>query len=308
MEPIDLLIQDAKHIRLGEGVKSRMRNDLLLYAQQHPATSIPSPYERFIHVLSPFTTNSRLSFAALALLLVIAVGGGTTLASMGSLPGDSLYSLKVSVLEPARGLLALSSEAQADWHVSVTETRLKEIEDLASKEKLSPEVGKESQARFDTSLDSTQNTLEKLALNNPEAAAKTNASFSVALSEHQVVLDTLSTDATSTGRKEVIAFADHVRSRLGERLGGASAAKVRSATPVGPGDEKQNGEDTGDPIMMMSVTAVSSTTATSTGIEATTTASTTITVEATTTQSHNGVKENNEEEGFIIKVKHRLGF
>lgn len=236
--------KSAREVRLStEGVK-RMREHLIAHMREHPIPNrlVQSPYQRFVGVFSPFASSLRTPVLMAVLLLLVAVGGATTYATEGALPGDPLYSLKVSVLEPIRGLLAISPEEKAVWHASLVETRVSEVEQLAAKEKLTPEEGSKSQKRFDQSLQTARATLEKLSKENPEAAAKIEASFTASLDERQHTLDTIELMMPSINATEAHEFARHIRDEV------TSAVPLSSTTtdeifPIKQKSEKNAGKN-----------------------------------------------------------------
>lgn len=70
--------------------------------------------------------------AIFGILLIIAVSGGSiAYAAKGSLPGEFLYDIKVSVLEEVPVLLSFSYESKAKWEALRAERRLEEAEALA---------------------------------------------------------------------------------------------------------------------------------------------------------------------------------
>jgi hypothetical protein len=218
--PIKQFMKAAHAIRLTDEAKSRMRQRLTAHMRAHPLPVL-SPYQRFIGAVSPFMHLPRVPVFALALMLVLvtAFGSATTFAAEGSLPGDPLYLLKVNVIEPVRGLLAVSTEAKTAWRVSVAEARLNEVEALASTQRLTIDEGKRSRERFDSSLQAVQSNIEKLSHENPEKASAINASFTASLNAHKENLDTIAIAASSTNTIEVRAFADHLRRQVDTTLG-----------------------------------------------------------------------------------------
>lgn len=210
--PIDQLIESANEVRLTSEASKRMRENLVAYLQANPVSeSVRSPYQRIFSILSPFSFLFRIPVLALMLLSLIILGGATTFAAAGALPGDILYPLKVNVLEPAKGVLAVSQEARAKWQVSRAETRIHEVEQLAAKRQLTPEEGAETKENFDNSLHAARVSLEKLSRHNPEAAFEIETSFAESLNQHEETLNQLGSAASSTSAEEVHSFAKHVK-------------------------------------------------------------------------------------------------
>lgn len=207
-------------VTLTPEARARMRGRLEAHLKEHPA-AIHSPYARFFATASPFTAWLRTPVVAGLALMVIA-GGATTLAAQGSLPGDTLYPVKVGVLEPARGLFALTPESQVAWNVARTETRLVEVEKLAEKGTLTPEEDATSKGGFDSSVQAARSSIEALAHKNPEAAAQADASFAVSLGSHKKKLLMLGSRASTTEDATVRAFAEHISSDGEGRVKGAS--------------------------------------------------------------------------------------
>lgn len=236
-DPINQFKDSAHDVRLSKEAYARMRERLVAHMSISPAI-VHSPYARFFGALSPFAANLRKPVAALVLVTVIAVGGATTYAAEGSLPGDPLYPLKVKVIEPAQGLLAVTPEAKAAWHASVAATRLSEAAQLAAREKLTPEESAKSEERFSHSLQAARDSIDTLSQDNPQAAAKITAELTASLDEHQTALGALS--STSPNAEEAHALAGHVRKEIDSILSEDGSASSTDATPGSNGTEKKN--------------------------------------------------------------------
>lgn len=231
--PIEQFTESAKEVHLESEAYARMRARLVAHMRLHPTELVPviSPYQRFLSILSPFASTLKRPAAMLIMAALIVVGGGSTYAAAGALPGNPLYPFKVKVIEPVRGLLAVTSEAKAQWRASITSKRLGEVEELVKKEILTPEEGVKSQERFDRSLEVAQATLTKLSQENPEAAKKIEASFAAALGEREDALEMLGVSTTSRNAKEAREFAGHVREKVGEAFKNNPEALQRAKRP-----------------------------------------------------------------------------
>lgn len=274
--PTDQLIQNANDIRLSGEAKERIRAGLIVHMRAHPP--IQSPYQRFFSMLSPYASKLRMPVTALSFILVITLGSASTFAA-DALPGDLFYPFKVSVIEPVKGLLAVTPEAQTEFRISLIETRIHEVERLAMKEELTPEENVKSQVRFDDSLQESERTIANLSLKNPEAAAKIEVSLEESLNKRADDLNQIvGVTASSSIAFEVHSFANHIQSKT------ARARTAASMTLVGTTSSKsKHGDDT------------------ATSFEATTT-------EASTTAETSRESENSEGSEDSLEEKVRRAF
>ena len=102
------------------------------------ASQFESPY-RFYRLWDNAERNWPAAVSALIIILLALGGGGVALAAQRALPGDRLYAVKVSVIEPVTGAFRGTGEALAVWQASLVSTRLSEVETLASEGKLNDE-------------------------------------------------------------------------------------------------------------------------------------------------------------------------
>ncbi|MFA6256890.1 MAG: DUF5667 domain-containing protein [Candidatus Paceibacterota bacterium] len=92
---------------------------------------IPSPFYRFT-----FMSHSTYMKAGVLALLILSLSGATAYASLGSLPGDMLYGVKVNVVEKVSKIAARSPESRARQESTQIERRVDEFEKLAEKGEL----------------------------------------------------------------------------------------------------------------------------------------------------------------------------
>lgn len=150
VEPLHTL----KAIRLEDASKERMRAALSSYADLHASETVLPRTGAVVSPLSAFFSRTRSLYAG-ALMLTLVVAGGTqaSIAAEGAVPGDILYPLKVSVVEPMALVLSLSPERKAELSAEFASRRVEEAATLASSNKLDTERADELAARFDTHID-----------------------------------------------------------------------------------------------------------------------------------------------------------
>lgn len=208
-DPIQKLKSSADEVRLSAESYGRIKGKLIAHITTHPV-AVPSPYLRFLHLPARAT--------ALALAALLTVGGATAYASEGSLPGDPLYPVKVKVVEPARGVFALTQAAKASWRAEIANERLSEVAELAAREKLTPEQGAKGDERFTDSLRSAQESIKNLSKQDPDAAKKIKSSLIRSLDEHQTALTAIGAAASSTNADEARSFVGHVKKEIESTL------------------------------------------------------------------------------------------
>lgn len=136
--------------------------------------------------------RQRQFIPALLTAVVFLFTGGTSVLAERSLPGDSLYSIKVNVNEPIRELAAVSTEAKANVAVEATERRLQEAAVLSAEGRLDESNTKILQNQFSKNASQVRNQVASLTASNDDlAAAEISEKFAITLSAHSKILGTL---------------------------------------------------------------------------------------------------------------------
>jgi hypothetical protein len=98
----------------------------------------PSPFYKF-----SFLSNMKYGRIGATVFLLLFLISSTTFASFDALPGDLLYGIKTGVVEKLSDLTAFSVQDKAKRNSVKIDTRIKELESLAEKGRLTEEkVGK----------------------------------------------------------------------------------------------------------------------------------------------------------------------
>lgn len=234
--PLDQFIKSAHEVRPTDETVLRMRERLVVHMRSSPT---PSRYEHLFGIPTPFAAYLTRPATATMLLMLVVLSGVTASATTGALPGDTLYPLKVNFMEPMRGFFATSPEDKATWQAALTDTRLREVEQLAVKRKLTPEEGIKSQARFDSSLSMTQETIQELSKEDPDAAAELDASFTASLDEHERILSVLGSTTTIKEETEVHAFVSFLRSKIKKFMPATTTSTATSTATSTPSSQEE---------------------------------------------------------------------
>lgn len=124
------ILSDSPGLALDAKEKALMKTALLQYAEKTLA--------REKAVVSPW--NYGFTRAAIGVTTFLLLIGGTTFAAKDSLPGDSLYAVKVNVIEEAVAKMKLDPYVRANYELGLMETRLLELKTLQQENvEVSPE-------------------------------------------------------------------------------------------------------------------------------------------------------------------------
>lgn len=200
------LIKAVRQFKLTPLEKKKMREDLLTFIKENPVRealdSRPQLQQRS-WILYPLRLKPMPVFAVIAAIVLVA-GGGTSLAAETSLPGDTLYTVKVNVNEKARAMLALSDEAEAKLAAKLAERRLQEAARLTAEGRLTAEAQAELESRFKTQVDKFESRVNKVAEaeGKAKAAAEISSNFEASLKAHNQILTGLQARAETETKAE----------------------------------------------------------------------------------------------------------
>lgn len=147
----------------------------------------------------------------IALIVSLSAGGSVVVAAERSLPGDTLYTIKINVTEPARVALAANAKARAALEAELAVRRLEEAEKITASAELKPEVRAQIETNFKSFADRTKDRIAKFeADGDTRGAADLSVNFSHALRAHDAILARLGVEATSTEKIQVKELRDTV--------------------------------------------------------------------------------------------------
>jgi hypothetical protein len=211
MKPDDI-IQALQSIRLSNHEKASIRASLK--AAIRNSAPVRVGVWRGLILWSHHYKHYQLHFRFMPILIILALvlgGGGISYAAEGSLPGDMLYPVKVSINEPVRGFVAFSDEAKISWNIERVERRFNEAEELAVEKRLSADTRATLQGRFKDHSDDAQLRIKNVASSDPEKAVELSSSLETTIKAHSRILGSigLSLDGdTDTHVKLILKDAD----------------------------------------------------------------------------------------------------
>jgi len=123
------------------------------------------------------------------LALVVILSGGVAIGSNSALPGEVLYLVKVSVVEPVFGSLNISSKARANWEANLAFKRLEEFENLAVEGKLTSEQRASLSDEFNARMKNSEAIVIKMSQDGDnQKASELSSEIQAKLSAHNKVL------------------------------------------------------------------------------------------------------------------------
>lgn len=176
---LEQLNKEMKNIALSREDKDKIREGIFSYMERHPVRNeiqvrrhsrksmmgwLSSGYPSLFNL-----THTRTM--ALALIIVLFLGGGVSFAADRALPGDILYPVKTEVNEEVRSWVAFGAKSGAELEADLAEERLEEAEKLALKGELDDEKSTALLAKFILHANSAKSNLKKLEEENKSKAA-----------------------------------------------------------------------------------------------------------------------------------------
>lgn len=137
-------------VQMDDAAKARTRALLQEYMEMQPIRTGAPVQTAHLSLFSSMVSITGRGYAVpiTAVVLIFGLTAGTAFAAEGALPGDTLYPIKVHITEEARGILATTPKAQAEWEIERTSRRLEEASTLAVEGNLTSA----NQAEIETNL------------------------------------------------------------------------------------------------------------------------------------------------------------
>jgi hypothetical protein len=236
------LKHEAKKLRLTSHEKSQIR--ARIFGAPSPLKPHASPYV----FLSYFSYHTRMVLAGL--LLFVMVGGGTVSAAAGSLPGDTLYGVKLSINEKVEMLMAQDTSSKAALEVRLAERRVEEAQSLAAEGRLESAVAESLGASVEAHVAQAQTLAQESEDAEPGIAAQVEAKLASSLATNSAILKKLGKGNGNKGNSEQ---SNALAMRVIARAGTAAATQARTALAVDTRSSKasQAGSNTVEAMSFM---------------------------------------------------------
>ncbi|MDB5225475.1 MAG: hypothetical protein JWL87_427 [Candidatus Adlerbacteria bacterium] len=177
-----------------------------------------------------------MPFIALAAALVLALGGGASIAANQSLPGDALYGVKVNVNENIDTALSFSAQSKAESHIGAIETRISEVQKLSAGGSLSADAQADINANIEAHAQAVMEAVADLqAKGDYAAAAEVAAKFQSSMTEHASILVQAQGNADANARAAVAPVISKVQATLNAASNLSASASANAAAHGGAG-------------------------------------------------------------------------
>jgi Domain of unknown function (DUF5667) len=194
-------LSKGKALRLSPETHEKMWADLSAHADFHAVQEsklmpgalvrpVSSPYFNIPKLLS----SARGAYAFFAAILIIGLSAGTTYASENTLPGDTLYAIKVGITEPVHSALLTSSKDKATWNAELAERRLEEATQLAVQNKLDVKTSRYLSEKLSVHVAESVTNAEDLQNSGDSAGAvAARSDLEARVTAHAAILDAIET-------------------------------------------------------------------------------------------------------------------
>lgn len=240
--------------RIMSGNASLIKPDQIRAEKSNNLSSPRSPWNIYSFGIS--IRKHRFVSVAVIVVIVMFAGNSVVMASYKTLPGDTLYPVKISVVEPIKIAFAGTTVAKAEIRAELVKERLREAEKLAVKGMLTDSVEQKLNQRIEeqtTNLIEDVRSLEKVA---PEKAEDIKMTVEASIEGHGHVLEALAMDRgessddkktnkviVATDARGVGAFAVDMKKESGESVEKNTDKKIGKAVSVASTKESSGNDN-----------------------------------------------------------------
>ena len=214
---------------LSDVEREKMRTLLHEYMAFKPLPAFPTTARRGFTLSSFLRSHRPLALLTACALLFVTLSGGVAYAAENTLPGDTLYSVKIAVTEPVRTLLASSPKAKVSWHIELADRRLDEAAALAQKEELSTSTARALTEAFSLHAEFATEAIAAQEKEDPVGATASAARFSGQLHAHIAILDEIE---KGTKQPSATLITSSIKTLLAARGTAAHVAKEEAPSAV----------------------------------------------------------------------------
>ncbi|MFZ2523585.1 MAG: hypothetical protein WAW92_04340 [Minisyncoccia bacterium] len=180
-------IEDIQRVIMTDTEKQSVKSNLEFYIEtssyKKPVVSVWYTKFSFLHART---------YALAACFIILLSGVNVFSGAQKSLPGEALYSLKVSVIEPLKYAVALDQISRANLEVENIDARLREAEILEVQGKLSDSLSTELESRINSHTDNFSQIVGVLNVSTTTDNSEVELDYEARINAHSRILDSIS--------------------------------------------------------------------------------------------------------------------
>lgn len=154
--------------------------------------------------------------AIIAIIAIVILGAGVSVAANRSLPGNALYGVKINVNEKVRLALAASDQAKAKLEAEFAQNRLEEATQVATDGQLSSDVEATIENNFADFSARVKDRVTAFEDRDLENASDITTNFQTALDAHAEILAELAAKSDQAEGTELVKLSTKVKSESDE--------------------------------------------------------------------------------------------
>jgi|GEM_PF-3064986 len=236
---IDYIRKAGETTSLSALEQEKLGNVLTEYMAMKPVRSVsrakdarPTGVRGGLFSSLPFI-HLKKRYMPIAIILALVLSGSASYAAEGSMPGDLLYPVKVSVNEKVGAALAVSAESKAELQAKLAGRRLAEATRLAADSKLTADASSKLSSDFAAHADSAVAHTKELEKKNASVAIGFASNFESSLTAHEALLAEVNSEGDTDDLRALVRAKALLVSKFRMDAEGDAEVSARSNESIG---------------------------------------------------------------------------
>ncbi|MBP9843267.1 MAG: hypothetical protein KBC62_04700 [Candidatus Pacebacteria bacterium] len=230
----------AQSVKLQAIEREELRKRIVSYMEYHPIEGVSkistkkateSPYQPFIQL--PISMIARFSATVAALVLIV-----VPVMAEQSVPGDTLYAVKVRFNEEVISTLKLTPYEKVEWETERLNRRIAEARLLANEGKLTEEVEAEIVAAVQEHTESVEAGIEALRADDADQAVLASIELNTTLQTQSDALQEVEGVTMALAMTEATGASDNSTQKLSDVINASLTKQEGAVETVVPAYEK----------------------------------------------------------------------
>lgn len=222
-------IESLKKVKMSTNEEAILRENLFNYVDKTLETETVDNVKTYnkMPILSQYFKFSsfkpQFAFATFSILGLFIIGAGAVGAAKSSLPGDTLYLLKVKVVEPVEGLLMLTPVSKVNFEAKKIDNRLNEAEALVKNNNLNKDNREAIEKNLEKNFEDHAKAFDNFVKDKKDTEVKNSVGttteqteFENNIEQHSVIFDKIKEDIPEEQKEEVKKLEEVVNIKMNE--------------------------------------------------------------------------------------------